>query len=130
MAVETGTNAARPATVRSAVSNGTKVLAGVDGRSSTARRFRDLVADLAHDLGLSGPLSTAEQGLLRQAAALTLRAEQLQAAVVCGKPVDGDELIRLSGEARRIVASLRKRAPTSPHVPLRERLAAEAEEAV
>lgn len=120
--------AARSPAVRSAVTNGSKALAGVDGRSATARRYRDLIADFANELGGTNQLTTAEQGLLRQAATLTLRAEQLAAAVVRGEAVDGDELIRLSGEARRILTSLRKRAGASPttHIPLRDQLAAEA----
>jgi hypothetical protein len=51
-----------------------------------------------------------------------MRATDLQAAVVCGEAVDCDTLIRLTSEQRRLLAGLRKRAP-SPHVPLRQRLA-------
>jgi hypothetical protein len=107
--------AARSPTARAAVSNGTRLLAGVDGRTATARRYRDLIADFARDLGGADRLSTADHGLLRQAATLTLRAEQLQAAVVRGEPVDGDLLVRLAGEARRILVLLAQRAP-EPHV--------------
>jgi hypothetical protein len=93
------------------------------------RRFNDLVIQFAHDLGGVDLLTATERELLRQAAAMSLRAEQLQAAVVNGEQVDGDELIRLSGEARRILTTLRKRAPEQQrYVPLRERLAAEAAE--
>lgn len=93
------------------------------------RRFNDLVIQFARDLGGVDLLTAAERELLRQAAAMSLRAEQLQAAVVQGEQVDGDELIRLSGEARRILTTLRKRAPEQQrYVPLRERLAAEAAE--
>ncbi|WP_271554340.1 hypothetical protein [Bradyrhizobium sp. CCBAU 45394] len=45
--------------------------------------------------------SELERGLIRQAAALALRAEQLQATIVRGDSVDDDHLIRLSGEARQ-----------------------------
>ncbi len=76
---------------------------------SAIRRFNDLVVDFARELGGVDQLSTAERELLRHAATLTLRAEQLAAAVVRCEAVDGDELIRLSGEARRILTGLRKR---------------------
>jgi hypothetical protein len=99
--------AALPAN-RSKVTNRSKLLTGIDGRSATARRFRDLIADFAREHGGSSALSTAELGMMRQAAAITLRAEQLQAAIVRGEPVLADELIRLSSEARRILSSVRR----------------------
>jgi hypothetical protein len=95
------------ATTRSKVSNGTRLLQNVDGRSSSARRFRDLVHAFEAEIG--GTLSELERGLVRQAAILSLKTEQMQGAVVRGEDVDNDTLIRLSGEARRILASLRKR---------------------
>jgi hypothetical protein len=96
-------------TNRSKVTNGSKLLTGIDGRSATARRFRDLSADFAREHGGGSALSPAELGMVRQAAAITLRAEQLQAAIVRGEPVLADELIRLSSEARRILSGLRRR---------------------
>ena len=96
-------------TNRSRITNGTRLLAGVDGRSATARRFRDLIVDLVAEVG--DGLSTSEFGLIRQAAAMTLHAELLQASIVRGEAVSADELIRLSSEARRILASLRRRGP-------------------
>jgi hypothetical protein len=56
--------------------------------------------------------------MIRQAAGLTLRAEQLQAAIVRGEAVDDDQLIRLSSTARRlltaIAAKAAKRKPPAP----------------
>ncbi|MGO9701242.1 MAG: hypothetical protein ACLPX7_18480 [Xanthobacteraceae bacterium] len=108
-------NIARPAVnrlsprQRSQITNGSRLLDGVDGRRSSARRFRDLIADLARDeFGGSEGLSIAELGLLRQAAALTLQAEQLQAAVVRGETVNADELVRVSSESRRVLAAMRQ----------------------
>jgi hypothetical protein len=95
----------RKPTARSAVSNGTRLLAGIDGRFAQARRFRDLIIELTAEL--DGAISTAQLGAIRQAAAINLRLEQLQAAIVRGEAVDTDTLIRLSSEARRILASLR-----------------------
>jgi hypothetical protein len=106
------------------VTNRTRLIAGVDGRSATARRFRDLIADCVRECG-NVALSAAEMGLIRQAAAIMLRAEQLQAAVVLDQPVLTDELVRLSSEARRILSSLRRRHPQkAPTLSLREHLAA------
>jgi hypothetical protein len=105
------------------VTNGSKLLTGIDGRSATARRFRDLIADYAREHGGNAALSTAELGMVRQAAAITLRAEQLQAAIVRGEPVLADELIRLSSEARRILSSLRRQHSRKTPLSLREHLA-------
>ena len=54
-------------------------------RSSSARRFRDLVRSYEAELG--GELSEAERSLVRQAVALQLQAERLQEAIVRGEAV-------------------------------------------
>jgi hypothetical protein len=50
--------AERLPTVRSRVTNGAKMIAGVDGRSADARRYRDLAMSFADDAG--GPDSLTE----------------------------------------------------------------------
>jgi hypothetical protein len=45
--------------------------------------------------------------LIRQAAGLTLRTEQMQAAIVRGEAVDNDQLIRLSSTAKRVLEAIR-----------------------
>jgi hypothetical protein len=111
-------------TNRSAVTNGSKLLVGIDGRSPGARRFRDLIQLYEAEIG--GALTEVERGLIKQAAALTLRTEQLQAAIVEGRDVNSDEIIRLSSEHRRLLSSLRsnagKREPQGPDL-LRDYLA-------
>jgi hypothetical protein len=102
------TAAMSPPTTRSAISNGTRLLANVDGRSSSSRRFRDLVA--AFDKEIGGAKSEIERALIRDAAALTFKAETLQADLVNGVAVDGDQLIRLTGTSKRILSDLRVRA--------------------
>jgi hypothetical protein len=101
----------RSLTNRSRVTNGTRMLEGVDGRSPTARRYRDLVESFTHDLGGMAQLSEADRSLVRQAATLTVRSEQLQAAIVRGEPVDPDELIRLTNTTRRTLAGIRRKEP-------------------
>lgn len=118
------------ATTRSKVSNGTRLLQNVDGRSSSARRFRDLVQ--AYEAEAGGNLTEVERGLIRQAAGLTLRSEQMQSAIVRGEIVDNDALIRISGEARRILSSiLAKAAKRKPEAPsLQDHIAKRAAERV
>lgn len=104
----------RSLTNRSRVTNGTRLLEGIDGRTPGARRFRDLIDSFASDLGGAQDLSEAERALVKQAASVTIRAEQLQAAIVRGEAVDPDELIRLSNTSRRLLASIRRRAAPKP----------------
>jgi hypothetical protein len=88
-----------------------------DGRTVGAKRYRELVEQLSAELG-GGPLSVIDTGLIRTAAAISLRIESLQVAIVTGAPTDDDEIVRLSSEHRRILSTLRakasKRKPASP----------------
>jgi hypothetical protein len=70
------------------------------------RKFNELVLMLTADFGRNP--TPYQAGLIRQAAALLLRCEQQQAAVVRGVVVSADELVRLSSEARRIMSGLSK----------------------
>jgi hypothetical protein len=95
-------------TNRSAVTNGSKLLVGIDMRSPTARRYRDLVQAFKTDVG--GDLSQADMAMIKTAASLSLSAELMQADIVNGKLVDGDNLIRLSSEVRRILDAIAEKA--------------------
>jgi hypothetical protein len=64
---------------RSRVSNGNKLLPLADGRSVTARRFRDLYEDIGADLGGLDQLSEGQRQLIRRAAMLSAECEKLEA---------------------------------------------------
>ena len=85
---------------RSAVSNGSTLLIGVDDRSRSARRFRDLYHGYLEQTGGE------HDELCRQAATLVLQRERLDAAVVRGEPVDPSHLVRLAGSINRTLAKL------------------------
>ena len=57
------------------VTNGAKMIAGVDGRSAEARRYRDLAMSFADDCGGAASLTEAQRALVAQAAALTVQSE-------------------------------------------------------
>jgi hypothetical protein len=78
--------------------------ADADGRTRIARRFRALIEAFTTDMG--DKLSNADVALVRQAAAMTVRAEQAQAALLNGQAVDDDQLVRLSNAATRILTVL------------------------
>ena len=106
----------RPLTVRAAVSNGTRIFDGIDGRTIGARRFRDLMVSLAHDLGGIDALTQVERTLLSHAASLTVRSEQLQAAVLKGEAVDPGDLIRLTDAVAGVLERLRQPVPEHKEV--------------
>jgi hypothetical protein len=93
---------------RSAITNGSKAHQKGDERSAGARRFRDLVAAFSADLGDN--LSEADLAMVRTAAALTLKSEQIQADLAAGLPVDSDALIRLASTSRRALAAVSAKA--------------------
>jgi hypothetical protein len=84
----------------------------VDGRTLRARRYRDIVNSLVDELGGAAAISEADRILVRQAASLSLQAEELERAVIVGDAVSNDELVRLSGTARRLLETLRAKADT------------------
>jgi hypothetical protein len=63
---------------RSKVTNGVKLLPGLDGRSSWSRRFHDLCASHAQDAGGPDTLSEAQISLIRRASALEVTLERLE----------------------------------------------------
>jgi len=87
------------------VTNGRLLAGNVDLRSAAGRRFRHLVAAYTDEIG--GDLSEAETGLVRQAAAMTLTCERVQADIVRGVAVDHDSLTRLSSEIRRLLGGIK-----------------------
>jgi hypothetical protein len=77
--------AVRKPTHRSRVTNGSKLLPLADGRSVTARRFRDLVDDISADLGGQAVLSEGQRQLIRRAAMLSAESERLEAMAARGE---------------------------------------------
>jgi hypothetical protein len=103
-------------TARSRVSNRSRILPGVDGRSATARRFRDICR--SYELEAGDNVTEVERDPIRQAAGLVVRGEQMQAALIRGEPVNNDELVRISSTAKRLLETIRakadKRKPSGP----------------
>jgi hypothetical protein len=103
---------------RSAVTNGKRALIGVKGSSKYGRRYRDLIAAYSAEIG--GELTQFDVAMVKQAAALSIRGEMMQAAIVNGEPVNSDDLIRLSSEVRRILDAIgekaSKRKPAAPSI--------------
>jgi hypothetical protein len=111
-AARTETTAARPTVtplprnLRARVTNESKMLVGVDGRSAEARRYRDLCSSFADALGGEAALTETQRVAVRRAAELTTLAEQQRARALRGEPVDPLALVRLEGMTARAVRGL------------------------
>jgi hypothetical protein len=92
--------------LRSAVANGSRVLDGIDARSAPARRYRDICAAIAIDLGGLETLSEAQVQLVRSAAGLVVLRERLDAMALNDERVDTAEYTRISNALRRVLATI------------------------
>lgn len=110
---------------RSNLSNNPFRLPGIDQQSTNGRRFKDLVEDIASDLGGVGALGPAQIVLVRQAALDVMRSETLHAAALRGETVDPEELTRAGNSATRTLNRLGvKHRPRDTSPSLAEYLAA------
>jgi len=91
----------RKAKGKSAITNGRTLLLGVDGRSRSARRFRDLVNTYMTQTG------GRHEELCKQAASLVLQRELMDTALVRGEHVDPLQHVRLCGAINRTIAKLK-----------------------
>jgi hypothetical protein len=97
---------AKKPTARSRTTNGKQLLAGIDGRSAEARRYRDLCLSFADDLGGAAGLTESQRALVRQAAALTVQSEKLQGAMLRGEAIDDEQMTRVANSLSRTLARL------------------------
>jgi hypothetical protein len=109
-----GNTAAAPATDsrqrahRSSVSSGSRLfaVAGIDGRTQTAMRFRDLVETISNDLGGPSVLSEGQKQLIRRTATLSIMAEATESDVVRNMACDLNNYGMLCDRLRRIFETL------------------------
>ena len=87
---------------RSRLSNQREILPGVDQRLAIARRYRDLVAQIAQDQGGADRCSEARMQLIRRFASGAVLAEALEARLANGEEVDIAEHALLSSTLVRL----------------------------
>jgi hypothetical protein len=116
--------AERPSRQRSRVTNGSKLIAGIDGRSAEARRYRDLCISFADDLGGEAGLTESQRALVRQAAALTVQSEKFQAAMLRGEAIDDEQMTRVANSLSRTLSRLGRKRSAQKSPSLLEYLAA------
>jgi hypothetical protein len=91
---------------RSSITNGSKLLAGIDGRSAWVRRCKDVIA--AHLSDIPDP-TMAERSLIRRAAVLTTELERLEATFATAGEANPEALDlygRTSGNLRRLLEAV------------------------
>jgi hypothetical protein len=91
---------------RSRVTNGKDVLPGIDGRSPTARRYRDIAVAICIDQGGEDRLSEARVQLIRRFSAAACMAEKLEARLVEGGAIDINEHATLCSTMVRIASRI------------------------
>jgi hypothetical protein len=79
---------------------------GVDMGTRQGRRLRDIVSDLASELGGVDRLGVIDLALVRQAAMDIMRQEQMSGALMRGETVDHEELTRAGNSARSALTKL------------------------
>lgn len=89
---------------RTRVGNGSAVLQAPDGRSVEFRRYREILANLATDMG--GDPTEAQEQIARRAAMLAIWCEQQDASAALGAPIDIAAYTTASNSLRRLLESL------------------------
>jgi hypothetical protein len=107
-AVDTQPIDRRPRAHRSSVTNGSRLFAvgGLDGRSQTARRFRDLIEITTNDLGGPELLSEGQRQLIRRAACLSIMAESIESDLARDLPFDVNVYGCICDRLRRVYESI------------------------
>lgn len=104
MASQSNSKAPMPPQFSTRKGNAGFVLAGVDGRSAMARRFREIVSNIESDLG--GDLSEAQRHLTARAATLAIWAEERETELAEGKEFDASQYATIANAMRRLLGDL------------------------
>lgn len=107
MSADRGAIASTPPTARSAVANGSRLFVeGLDGRSALARRYRDLVAEFATDLGGQDHLTLAQQSIVKRASALIVWCESVEVKLANGDEVEIGPYTTAINSLRRLLQDI------------------------
>jgi hypothetical protein len=98
----------RAPSARSRMTNGTRgaVFPGIDQRSAIARRFRDVIAAIASDLGGAANTTETKLHLVRRFAALVVQAEAMEARLAEGEQIDVNAHAHISSTLVRLAARI------------------------
>jgi hypothetical protein len=103
---------------KSRIANGVDVLPDIDGRSSTARRYKDVCGAVLRDLGGIDACSQTTIEIARRFAAIAVLAEGLEAKIVRGESVNSAEFCLLASTLVRLATKVGlRRIPRSVQTP-------------
>lgn len=92
---------------RTRVTNGRQLfMEHVDGRSAEARRFRDVLAQIASDLGGIDRLSEGQRQLARRCALISIECEKMERSAVAGEAIDLEAFGQLTDRLGRAFGRL------------------------
>jgi hypothetical protein len=92
----------RKITARSRVTNGYDILPNIDQRSMLARRYRDITTSILSDQGGLESCAEARLQLIRRFSAAAVIAEQMEARMVAGEPINIMEHAQLTSSMVRV----------------------------
>jgi hypothetical protein len=96
------TAALKAKATRSKIANGKGYLPDIDGRSTNARRYRDIASAIIQDLGGMSECSAATVEIVRLFSAISVLAEQMESDLVNGMEVNSAELCLLASTLMRL----------------------------
>lgn len=99
-------------------------LRGVNGNSLGSRRYREVAMALADDHGGPDALDEPTRVLIRQAAGLTVEAENMQRRIARGEAVDHEDLVRITRVLAMLLHRLGIKKAAKPRPTIQEYLAA------
>jgi hypothetical protein len=111
---------------RSKLTNGSKLLPGIDGRSAWVRRCKDVIAELISDRGGADNCSAAERSIIRRAAVLTTELERMEAQFAVAGEASSEALdcyARIAANLRRLLQTIGLERRAKPAPTMREFLA-------
>src|SRR5262249_27222253 len=91
---------------KTSIANGSQVLAGVDGRSHVARRYREVSSAIGSDLGGVEHLTEAQLQLIRSAAGLVVLREALDVKAVNGEAISSNDYCKIANGLRRVLTTI------------------------
>jgi hypothetical protein len=101
----------------------------IDGRTSSARAARDLMADITADLGGSDMVSTAEKQIIQRAAITGAILESMEAKWLAGGQIDMAVYVPLANLQRRHLEAVGLKRQPKPVETLQQYLEAKKNEA-
>lgn len=89
---------------RSRIGNGKDLLPGVNARSTTMRRYREIYAQLVRDMG--GDPSEAKSIIAKRSTTLAIWCEDVEARMANGGDIDIGEFTTATNALRRLLADI------------------------